>query len=706
MSNRGSGRSARAGMGSLAFVAGCGLLVLWACGTAPYIYYPPPLGTPTPSPPQTVPQVTGTDVDAARRLLVSLGFSAKVRTCGLAELQALYGNNMAAWPTDGTVIRQSPPSGTADPATTVILLDVVGIPKDAGAQVPIPEVRGLDIEEASRRLEAAGFKVEARAVDAPPHDSTVIEQTPAPGGTLTAGSTVSLVVATATAIIGPDRGDSDGDGVPDARDMCPDTPRGAHVDGAGCPSSAPVSPVPTPTPAALGDEDRDGAPDTEDLCPSTPVAEIVVAKGCSERQLADLLPEGIYAFNTPQEMVVGRVPSYLIVLVLEPSTSLDTSEVARTVTEILQGAHTGQSSDRVEVCRHPFSERMEARLTGPTGWRITPRAGSDGIRLINTTGKTIWEWDVEPTCRQRSLSLDCGEEVLTLAVYAHVGKTPRSWPLLEKHIAVRVTLPTYAWDLLSASWPWLFPSVIAPAVGWLVWKRRQGSRLKTTKILFLAANPAGTRQLDLDEEMRAVDDAIRRADFRDAFVLEQHWAVRATELDDFLLRHRPQIVHFSGHGSQSSGLMFERPEPASAGAAGAPQASAGPQPVSAVTLSRTFSALKGSVRCVVLNACYSEEQARAIAEHVDCVVGMSRAISDAAAIGFAASFYQALAYGKSVKTAFDLACIEAGQVALTAEATPQLEARAVDPSSIVFVKVGDKGRIADEPQDPSRGGNP
>ena len=52
---------------------------------------------------------------------------------------------------------------------------------------------------------------------------------------------------------------------------------------------------------------------------------------------------------------------------------------------------------------------------------------------------------------------------------------------------------------------------------------------------------------------------------------------------------------------------------------------------------------------MVLNACYSETQARAIAEHIDAVVGMTTAVGDQAAINFAAAFYQALGFGRTVK---------------------------------------------------------
>lgn len=58
--------------------------------------------------------------------------------------------------------------------------------------------------------------------------------------------------------------DSDGDGVPDDEDRCPDTPRGASVDTSGCPI----------------DSDGDGVYDYVDKCPGTPAGTKVDADGC------------------------------------------------------------------------------------------------------------------------------------------------------------------------------------------------------------------------------------------------------------------------------------------------------------------------------------------------------------------------------------------------------------------------------------------
>ncbi|HSD31830.1 MAG TPA: OmpA family protein [Gemmatimonadales bacterium] len=65
--------------------------------------------------------------------------------------------------------------------------------------------------------------------------------------------------------------DADGDGVVDGNDRCPGTTEGVQVDAAGCPL----------------DTDRDGVPDATDKCPSTPTGDQVDAVGCSLPKDAD-----------------------------------------------------------------------------------------------------------------------------------------------------------------------------------------------------------------------------------------------------------------------------------------------------------------------------------------------------------------------------------------------------------------------------------
>lgn len=191
------------------------------------------------------------------------------------------------------------------------------------------------------------------------------------------------------------------------------------------------------------------------------------------------------------------------------------------------------------------------------------------------------------------------------------------------------------------------------------------------RILFLAANPASTDRLRLDVEVRAIDQALRQAEHRDRFEILQHWAVRVFDLQGLLLRHQPDIVHFSGHGANQGQILLEDEQ----GQVRLVQ----PQALAAL-----FAALGSGIRLVFLNACFSAVQARAIVPHVDCVLGMPAETEDGASITFATSFYQALAYGRDVQTAFDLGCVQIDLDNLDESNKPTLLAERVDPRQVIF----------------------
>jgi hypothetical protein len=59
------------------------------------------------------------------------------------------------------------------------------------------------------------------------------------------------------------------------------------------------------------------------------------------------------------------------------------------------------------------------------------------------------------------------------------------------------------------------------------------------------------------------------------------------------------------------------------------------------------------VRCVIVNACTTERLAQALTAVVPCVIGMRHPVGDQSAVRFSIGFYQALAAGMPVDTAFD-----------------------------------------------------
>jgi outer membrane protein OmpA-like peptidoglycan-associated protein len=79
--------------------------------------------------------------------------------------------------------------------------------------------------------------------------------------------------------------DTDGDGVADSRDQCADTPKDSDTDANGCPVPVAIEPV-----ATMADADQDGLADELDQCPGTPVGTPVDANGCA---LGDQDQDGI-----------------------------------------------------------------------------------------------------------------------------------------------------------------------------------------------------------------------------------------------------------------------------------------------------------------------------------------------------------------------------------------------------------------------------
>ncbi|MBW4609637.1 MAG: CHAT domain-containing protein [Hassallia sp. WJT32-NPBG1] len=163
------------------------------------------------------------------------------------------------------------------------------------------------------------------------------------------------------------------------------------------------------------------------------------------------------------------------------------------------------------------------------------------------------------------------------------------------------------------------------------------------KILFITADPSDESRLRLGQELRDIKGRLGKQPGN--FQLEQRESVRVGDITDAIFAVEPQIVHFSGHGKSTGELCFEN----EVGKV---------QPVKPDALAAMFKLFAQNINCVVMNACYSEIQAEAIAEHIPFVIGMNDAIGDKAAIAFAVGFYKALAAGKTIEKAYKFGCVE------------------------------------------------
>lgn len=172
------------------------------------------------------------------------------------------------------------------------------------------------------------------------------------------------------------------------------------------------------------------------------------------------------------------------------------------------------------------------------------------------------------------------------------------------------------------------------------------------KILYIASEPLNysnnTLRLNLNKEYREINDQLSKSKHRNRFVIENPvLAAQPLDISSALIRSKPNIVHFSGHGSKYGELVLET--------IGGKALMA-----SASSIENLFKLLVPSLNCVILNACYSKNQAKAIAQHVPYVIGMENHITDDSAIAFVAGFYQALGEGLTIDQAFDLGKVQVG----------------------------------------------
>jgi hypothetical protein len=202
--------------------------------------------------------------------------------------------------------------------------------------------------------------------------------------------------------------------------------------------------------------------------------------------------------------------------------------------------------------------------------------------------------------------------------------------------------------------------------------------MNSRKVLVLAANPQDTTPLRLDEEMREIDEALKLAKKRDEFEVMQKWAVRSRDMQRAILDFEPEIVHFSGHG-EVDGLALENE-------------SGQAKLVSTDALASLFSLCASHVNCVLLNACYSDSQAKAIAQHIPYVIGMNQAVGDRAALEFAIGFYDALGAGKSVDYAFKAGCTSIQMAGIPGHLIPVLR-KGEEPDTVDAKPLSDRNPV-------------
>ena len=210
---------------------------------------------------------------------------------------------------------------------------------------------------------------------------------------------------------------------------------------------------------------------------------------------------------------------------------------------------------------------------------------------------------------------------------------------------------------------------------------------KRIRILFLSANPWVCSRILVDEEAREIFERLQEGPYRDKFELHHHAAIRPGDLQKLLLTFEPHIVHFSGHASKKYKLIL-------GGSHGRGKT------IDHQGLTNIFALYKRHVRLVVLNACFTREQAHSLSQVVNYSIGTGRGIGDKVSVTFAGAFYRALGFGKSVREAFDSAKAELALTKLPRSRGIELFLRDGLTRKDLFPRINTRRKTSDRRRDP------
>ena len=168
----------------------------------------------------------------------------------------------------------------------------------------------------------------------------------------------------------------------------------------------------------------------------------------------------------------------------------------------------------------------------------------------------------------------------------------------------------------------------------------EAKRMRT--ILFLAASPRDLEQIRPDLELRKIRQELQLDQDRDGLRMVDDVAVRLHDISRALLRHKPDLVHFSGHGDEEGRLYVEDEAGYS-------------KPTNIEGMAKLFGLHKATIGCVIINACHSAQLAHAISRHIDYAVGMNASVDDEVSISFSVAFYQTYFATDNVPFAFEVA---------------------------------------------------
>lgn len=160
------------------------------------------------------------------------------------------------------------------------------------------------------------------------------------------------------------------------------------------------------------------------------------------------------------------------------------------------------------------------------------------------------------------------------------------------------------------------------------------------KLLAILSNPDNEVKLRTDREIKKVNQVISPLAAHD-FECIYKPALMIEELPGLIIKEKPDIIHFSGHGNKKA-LSFEDKDGNS-------------DPLSAESLDIIFKETGRFITCLVINACNSSAISKRLKNYLPFIISFPGKIEDELSECFSRVFYESLSQGLTVEGAFRLA---------------------------------------------------
>lgn len=187
------------------------------------------------------------------------------------------------------------------------------------------------------------------------------------------------------------------------------------------------------------------------------------------------------------------------------------------------------------------------------------------------------------------------------------------------------------------------------------------NRLDKIKVLYLASNPTESEYMNLHEEYVKINQVLSSYG-REKILLEDIWDVTAIKFQKSILKYKPHIIHFTGHGEEKNIKLQELSHKLGinmndGSGIVVDNGLSKKHVISSEALINTFKIISTivDIKLVMLSACHSENQAKGISLYIPYVIGMSKQIGFNSAILFSTTFYSSLLNNFTPEISFELA---------------------------------------------------